>query len=90
MSKTMTQKAPKKKAHAETFVDVLHADHERVKALFKKFEETEGKKQKQKIVHEVLTELKQRIRDVRQGPDGLIYCRTDEKDGAMLRIEPVQ
>jgi glucose/arabinose dehydrogenase len=38
----------------------------------------------------MLAELKQRIRDVRQGPDGLIYCLTDEKDGAMLRIEPVE
>mgnify|MGYP001235188953 CR=1 FL=1 len=38
----------------------------------------------------MLTELKQRIRDVRQGPDGFIYCLTDEKEGAMLRIEPVQ
>ncbi len=36
----------------------------------------------------MLVELKQRIRDVRQGPDGLIYCLTDEKDGALLRIEP--
>jgi len=38
----------------------------------------------------MLAELKQRIRDVRQGPDGLIYCLTDEKDGAVLRIEPVE
>ena len=37
----------------------------------------------------MLSELKQRIRDVRQGPDGLLYLTTDEKDGAVLRIEPV-
>ncbi|MEX2048538.1 MAG: PQQ-dependent sugar dehydrogenase [Gemmatimonadota bacterium] len=37
----------------------------------------------------ILTELRQRIRDVRQGPDGLIYVLTDEDDGALLRIEPV-
>jgi len=37
-----------------------------------------------------LTELKQRIRDVRQGPDGLIYLLTEEVDGAVLRIEPVE
>jgi aldose sugar dehydrogenase len=37
----------------------------------------------------LLTELRQRIRDVRQGPDGLLYVLTDEDDGAMLRIEPV-
>jgi aldose sugar dehydrogenase len=36
----------------------------------------------------LLTELRQRIREVRQGPDGLIYLLTDEDDGAMLRIEP--
>jgi glucose/arabinose dehydrogenase len=29
-----------------------------------------------------------RIRDVRQGPDGLIYLLTDEPDGALLRLEP--
>jgi aldose sugar dehydrogenase len=36
----------------------------------------------------MLTELKQRIRDVRQGPDGLLYLLTDEDQGALLRIEP--
>jgi aldose sugar dehydrogenase len=36
----------------------------------------------------MLTELKQRIRDVRQGPDGLLYVLTAEDDGALLRIEP--
>jgi aldose sugar dehydrogenase len=35
-----------------------------------------------------LTELKQRIRDVRQGRDGLIYLLTEETDGAVLRLEP--
>src|SRR5258707_4163248 len=35
-----------------------------------------------------LSELKQRIRDVRQGPDGLIYLLTEEVDGAVLKIEP--
>jgi glucose/arabinose dehydrogenase len=34
--------------------------------------------------------LKQRIREVRQGPDGLLYLLTDEDAGAMLRIEPVE
>ncbi len=32
--------------------------------------------------------LHQRMRDVRQGPDGLLYVLTDEDDGALLRIEP--
>lgn len=29
-----------------------------------------------------------RIRDVRMGPDGLIYLLTDASDGALLRLEP--
>jgi aldose sugar dehydrogenase len=36
----------------------------------------------------MLTELKQRIREVRQGPDGLLYLLTDEDAGALIRIEP--
>jgi glucose/arabinose dehydrogenase len=36
----------------------------------------------------LLTQLHQRIRDVRQGPDGLLYVITDEDDGALLRLEP--
>jgi aldose sugar dehydrogenase len=36
----------------------------------------------------LLTELHQRIRDVRQGPDGLLYVITDESAGALLRISP--
>ena len=36
----------------------------------------------------LLGDLRQRMRDVRQGPDGLLYVLTDEKEGALLRIEP--
>jgi glucose/arabinose dehydrogenase len=36
----------------------------------------------------LLTDLHQRIRDVKQGPDGLLYVATDEIQGAILRIEP--
>ena len=36
----------------------------------------------------LLTELKQRIRDVRQGPDGYIYVLTEEDDAVLLRLEP--
>ena len=36
----------------------------------------------------LLWELRQRIRDVRQGPDGFIYLLTDESPGALLKIEP--
>jgi glucose/arabinose dehydrogenase len=38
----------------------------------------------------LLRELRQRIREVRQGPDGLLYLLTDEKVGAVLRIEPAE
>jgi glucose/arabinose dehydrogenase len=38
----------------------------------------------------MLTGLRQRIRDVRQGPDGFIYCTTDMPHGAVLKIEPVE
>jgi glucose/arabinose dehydrogenase len=43
----------------------------------------------------LLTELKKRFRDVRQGPDGLLYALVDDEmianvgEGAVLRIEPV-
>ena len=37
---------------------------------------------------ELLQDLHQRIRDVRQGPDGLLYVLTDETAGAVLRISP--
>jgi glucose/arabinose dehydrogenase len=36
----------------------------------------------------MLGELHQRIREVRQGPDGLLYLLTDEDEGALLKIEP--
>jgi glucose/arabinose dehydrogenase len=36
----------------------------------------------------ILQDLHQRIRDVRQGPDGLIYVLTEEDDGAVIKIEP--
>ena len=31
-----------------------------------------------------------RMRDVRQGPDELLYVLVDEDDGAVLRIEPAE
>jgi aldose sugar dehydrogenase len=37
----------------------------------------------------MLSRLRQRIRDVKQGPDGSIYMTTDEAAGAVLKIEPV-
>ncbi|KOY02595.1 PQQ-dependent sugar dehydrogenase [Pseudomonas nunensis] len=41
-----------------------------------------------KVVHEerLMGELKARIRDVRQGPDGYLYVLTDEEDGAIYKV----
>ena len=36
----------------------------------------------------LLDSLRQRIRDVRQGPDGLVYVAVDGPQGGILRIEP--
>jgi len=38
----------------------------------------------------LLRELHQRVRDIRQGPDGLLYVLTEEDAAALLRIEPAQ
>jgi len=38
----------------------------------------------------LLTELKQRIRDVKQGPDGYLYVLTEEEDSVLLRLEPAR
>jgi glucose/arabinose dehydrogenase len=35
----------------------------------------------------MLTQLNERIRDVRQGPDGWLYLLTDSSDGRILRLE---
>lgn len=37
----------------------------------------------------LLAGLEERIRDVREGPDGYLYIATDNADGRILRIEPV-
>jgi glucose/arabinose dehydrogenase len=39
---------------------------------------------------ELFVELRQRIRDVVEGPDGLLYVLTDEPEGALLVLEPVE
>jgi len=38
----------------------------------------------------MLMELKQRMRDIRQGPDGLLYVLTAEDQGTLFRIEPAE
>jgi glucose/arabinose dehydrogenase len=44
----------------------------------------------ERVVHEerMLDDVLGRIRDVRQGPDGLLYLLTDAPDGVLARIEP--
>lgn len=45
-----------------------------------------------RVVHEerLLTDRAERIRDVREGPDGAIYVLIDEENGKLLRIQPVE
>jgi glucose/arabinose dehydrogenase len=37
---------------------------------------------------QLLSDLRERIRDVRQGPDGFIYVLTDSDDGKLIRLRP--
>ncbi|KAA1171956.1 PQQ-dependent sugar dehydrogenase [Marinobacter salinexigens] len=39
---------------------------------------------------DILTGLGERIRDVRNGPDGSLWLLTDSSDGKVLRLDPVQ
>src|SRR5688572_5558283 len=41
-----------------------------------------------KVVGQESLPIGRRVRDVVQGPDGLIYVLTDHKDGELLRLEP--
>jgi len=41
-----------------------------------------------KVEDEEVIRIGQRVRDVRQGPDGLLYVLTDESDGKVIRLEP--
>jgi glucose/arabinose dehydrogenase len=38
----------------------------------------------------MLRDLRNRIRDVRMGPDGFLYLLTAENDGALIRMEPFE
>jgi aldose sugar dehydrogenase len=40
--------------------------------------------------HKLLRDIDARVRDVRQGPDGLLYVLTDEEKGKLIRIDPKQ
>ena len=41
------------------------------------------------VVGQTALRIGHRVREVRQGPDGLIYILTDESDGRLIRLEPV-
>ena len=38
--------------------------------------------------HRLLPDLGQRVRDVEEGPDGLLYLLTDERNGQLIRLLP--
>ncbi|MGD9370887.1 MAG: PQQ-dependent sugar dehydrogenase, partial [Desulfobacterales bacterium] len=40
------------------------------------------------VVGQSALRIGQRVRDVRQGPDGLLYVLTDESNGSLIRLEP--
>ncbi|ADI14039.1 PQQ-dependent sugar dehydrogenase [Truepera radiovictrix] len=42
------------------------------------------------VVHEERIPLGARVRDVEQGPDGFLYVITDEEDGDLLRLMPME
>jgi len=44
----------------------------------------------ERVVRETRHEMKARIRDVRQGPDGYLYLLTDAADGRLLRVAPAE
>ena len=43
-----------------------------------------------KVLNQELISIGARVRDVRQGPDELLYILTDESDGKLIRLEPAQ
>lgn len=40
------------------------------------------------VVNQVSIPIGQRVRDVRQGPDGFLYVLTDDPNGRLVRLEP--
>jgi glucose/arabinose dehydrogenase len=46
----------------------------------------------EKVVKEerILQGLGERIRDIRQGPDGALYLATDSSSGRILRVAPAK
>jgi aldose sugar dehydrogenase len=43
-----------------------------------------------KVLNQAPISIGARVRDVRQGPDELLYILTDESDGQLIRLEPAQ
>jgi glucose/arabinose dehydrogenase len=41
-----------------------------------------------RVIAQTALRIGHRVRDVRQGPDGLIYGLIDESDGHLIRLEP--
>ncbi len=67
------------KWRGDLFVGALSAEHlERIKLDGERVVEQER----------LLEDFEERIRDVRQGPDGLIYILTATSDGGIYRLEP--
>ena len=44
--------------------------------------------EKGNVISQQSIDIGQRVRDVRQGPDGLLYILTDENNGELIRLEP--
>jgi glucose/arabinose dehydrogenase len=42
------------------------------------------------VVAESIIKIGQRVRDIRQGPDGYLYLLTDHPNGQLIRVEPSQ
>ena len=40
------------------------------------------------VIGQYVLRIGQRVRDIRQGPDEMLYVLTDESDGRLLRLEP--
>jgi glucose/arabinose dehydrogenase len=41
-----------------------------------------------KVIGQYALRIGQRVRDIRQGPDGMLYVLTDESHGSLIRLEP--
>ncbi len=58
--------------------------------VFRNLERLEFKNGKVVRVEKLLPDLKERVRDVREGPDGYLYIATDESPGRILRLLPAR